>query len=107
MRLVGSIALCLIDLFSLDPLPATFLLPESVQEGQDYRYVWQEEPEDQDDGLVDGTIYMDRKAKAYKYQVSFLKLAFRMSWYQGVDMMEFMVTLMSKERMMHRFESRI
>jgi hypothetical protein len=55
LRLVGSIALGLIDFFSLDPLPATFLLPESVQQGQDYRYVWQEEPEDQHDRLVDGT----------------------------------------------------
>ena len=107
LRLVSSIALGLIDLFSLDPLPAILLLPKSVQEGQDYGYVWQEEPEDQDDCLVDGTKYMDRKPIAYKYQVSFLKLVFRMSWYQGVDMMEFMVTLISKERIMHRFESRI
>ena len=44
---------------------------------------------------------------AYKYQVSFLKLSFRMSWYQGVDMIEFMVTRMSKEMMMQRFENRI
>jgi hypothetical protein len=36
-----------------------------------------------------------------------LKLVFRMSWYQEVDMIEFMVTLMSKERMMHRLERRI
>ena len=55
LSLVGSIALGLIDLLSLDPLPAIFLLSESVQEGQDDRYVWQEEPEDQDDRLVDGT----------------------------------------------------
>ena len=55
LRLVGSIALGLIDLFSLDPLPAILLLPESVQEGQDDRNVRKEEPEDQDDGLVDGT----------------------------------------------------
>jgi hypothetical protein len=30
-----------------------------------------------------------------------------MSWYHDVDMIEFMVTLMSKDRMMHRLESRI
>ena len=38
--------------------------------------------------------------------MSFLKLAFRMSWYQGVAITEFIVTLISKERIMHRFENR-
>jgi hypothetical protein len=49
---------------------------------------------------------MGTKVIAYKYQVSFLKLALRMSWYQGVAIMEFIVTLITKERMMHRLENK-
>ena len=53
--LICSIALGLIDLFNLDSFSAIFLLPKSVQEGKDDRYVRKEEPEDKYDRLVDGT----------------------------------------------------
>ena len=55
LRLICSIALGLIDLFSLDSFSAIFLLPKSVEEGKDDRYVRKEEPEDKYDRLVDGT----------------------------------------------------
>jgi hypothetical protein len=56
LRLISSsIAIGLIDFFSLDTLSAFLLLPERIEEGKDDRNVRKEEPEDQYDRLVDGT----------------------------------------------------
>ena len=55
LSLVSYVALSLIDLLSLDSFSSSFLLPKSVEEGKDYRYVRKEEPENQYDRLVDRT----------------------------------------------------
>ena len=55
LSLVSYVALSLINLLSLDSFSSSFLLPKSVQEGKDYRYVREEESENQYDSLVDRT----------------------------------------------------